>query len=381
MRIKGCFYQRDYLMVKRKDINIHSIVNIISNKYEVLNKKLAQKTFSTNDRILLYEDLAFLLDNNTSIEKSLCSMRDTLLASKGRVSATVYCLNDAINALNKGQSLDIGLANWIPQNEVAMLSAAIKEEQLSPSLKRAVTMVHAMDKIKSALWEKLSQPLFLLISLIALATMLSWSFLPKMEMLTPRDEWVGAMEWLAFFSDAVGQHLILIGIASALIVAWITWSLPNMTGKIRYKILDHIPPWSLYRQIQGVSFLLSYSALTRANVKTEDAIIILSYNASPWLFERLWSTRKLLKRGRTLGQSLKESGYDFPSKSSIDRLILLTSGGNAETKIENHAHNQLKKTLSSIGYLAGRVQLFLYLLCGLYMGLVAFATQNISGAS
>lgn len=357
------------------------MASTVSKKYKVLDKKVAQKTFSTQDRILLYEDLAFLLDNNTSIEKSLCSMRDTLLAGNGRVSSTVYCLNDAINSLNKGQSIDIGLANWIPRNEVAMLRAAVKEEQLSPSLKRAVVMVHAMDKIKISLWEKLSQPLFLFISLIVLATMLSWSFLPKMEMLSQRDEWKGAMQWLAFISDAVGNNLIFIGFFTTLTGAWVSWSLPNLTGKVRSKILDNIPPWSLYREIHGVSFLLSYSALTRANVKTEEAVIILSQNASPWLCERLLAARKLLQRGRTLGQSLRESGYSFPSKTSIDRLILLTSGGHAETIIENYAHNQLKKTLSSIEHLAGRLQLFLYLLSGLYMGLVAYATQNISAMS
>lgn len=41
---------------------------------EGLGRWLAQKTFSTADRLTLYEDLAFLLDNNLKVEKAINSM-------------------------------------------------------------------------------------------------------------------------------------------------------------------------------------------------------------------------------------------------------------------------------------------------------------------
>lgn len=366
-------------MIKSIAFKLRSLINGFIEKFNGLDRKVAQKTFSTQDRILLYENLGFLLDNKIPIEKSLINMRDTLVTGKGRQTATVHCLNDAIGALKRGQSIDIGLRDWIPKSEVAMLSAAVKEEQLSPSLKRAISIVEAMDKIKGTLIEKLSQPAFLMFSLIGLATMLSHQFLPKMELLSPRDSWTGAMEWLAILSDGIGQHLIIVSVLAIFIFAWTVWSLPNLTGRFRSRFLDKLPPWSVYRDIQGVSFLLSYSALIRANVKTEDAIIILSKNSSPWLHERLIVVRRLLQKGRTLGDALKESGYNFPSKEAVERLVLLTSGDYADTIIENYALERLKKTISFIGYLSGRIQLVLYLLCGVYMGLVAYATQNLSG--
>lgn len=159
---------------------------------------------------------------------------------------------------------------------------------------------------------------------------------------------------------------------------WTVWSLPNMTGLLRKKVLDNLPPWSLYREIQGVAFMLNYSALTRAQVNAEGALLLLMKNASPWLHERLRETLKLLRRGRNLGQALDQNGYHFPSRLAIDRLILLTSGDHAEAIIENFAHNQLDKALKKITALASRLQLILYLLAGLYMGLVAYSTQNLS---
>ncbi|WP_426917717.1 hypothetical protein [Serratia bockelmannii] len=41
---------------------------------EAVGRWLAQKTFSTADRLTLYEDLAFLLDNNLKVEKAINSM-------------------------------------------------------------------------------------------------------------------------------------------------------------------------------------------------------------------------------------------------------------------------------------------------------------------
>ncbi|EIU1776374.1 type II secretion system F family protein [Salmonella enterica] len=127
--------------------------------------------------------------------------------------------------------------------------------------------------------------------------------------------------------------------------------------------------------------MLNFSALSRAQVKNEDALSQLSLHGSPWLRQRLNATHRLMSSGRSLGQALYENGYQFPSREAINRLKLLTQGDGGETIIDSFAHNQLARTLTNIRMLASWLNLIIYLLSGLYLALVAYSTQNLSAVT
>ena len=61
-----------------------------------LGRWLAQKTFTTTDRLALYEDLAFLLDNNLKVEKALTSMIESYGKKRPPV---VFCLEDMLKSV------------------------------------------------------------------------------------------------------------------------------------------------------------------------------------------------------------------------------------------------------------------------------------------
>ncbi|EBP7214785.1 type II secretion system F family protein, partial [Salmonella enterica] len=164
------------------------------------------------------------------------------------------------------------------------------------------------------------------------------------------------------------------------IFAWVYWSFGNLTSRARL-FMDALPPWSVYREVQGATFLLNFAALSRAQVKNEDALSQLSLHGSPWLRQRLNAASRLMKSGNSLGQALADSGYRFPSRDAINRLKLLTQGDGGEAIIDSFARNQLERTLAGIKSLAGWLNLLIYALSGLYMALVAFSTQNLSAVT
>lgn len=341
---------------------------------------LGRMTFNAGDRLMIYEDLAFLLDNSVKLEDAARGMMENRLEGTLRPRASVYCLQEVSQALKEGKPLDVGLRRWIPRNEAAIIQSGVKEKRLADSLQRAIHLVLAVRDIRSVLLERLISPMVLFFSLVALACMMSWNFLPQLESLQPREQWRGSLVWMAVISDTFGQHLSLWIIGTLFTFAWVYWSFGNLTSPAR-RLLDTLPPWSVYREIQGATFLLNFAALSRAQVKNEDALSQLSLHGSPWLRQRLNAASRLMRSGKSLGQALADCGYQFPSRDAINRLKLLTQGDGGEAIIDSFARNQLERTLAGIKSLAGWLNLVIYCLSGLYMALVAFSTQNLSAVT
>jgi type II secretory pathway component PulF len=336
---------------------------------------LAQKTFSTADRLTLYEDLAFLLDNNLKVENALQAM---IGSYGGKRPPVVYCLEDMLTALRQGQSVDQGLATWIPQQETAILSAGVHDGNLSSALNRAITVVKGMSDMKSALISALAYPTLLLGTTFAMMKVVTVYFLPRLEALSPRSNWDGAIWWLSATSEFFVNNAWLLGVLVILLVAFVIWSMPNLIGKVRQHVLDRLLPWSVYRDVLGVAFLLNFSALMRAQVKTEDAIEILGQYAPPWLYERLAATQRQVKQGNHLGLALRNASYGFPSPRAIDKLVLLTDGDNAEIIIENFARAWLAQTVVRIKRTASLVSNLALATNAGYMILILTATQNLT---
>lgn len=336
---------------------------------------LAQKTFSTSDRLTLYEDLAFLLDNNLKVEKALQAM---IASYGGKRPPVVFCLEDMLSALRQGQSVDQGLSSWIPHQEAAILSSGVQDGNLAAALYRAIIVVKGMGEMKTAVISTLAYPGLLMGTTFAMMKMVNEYFLPRLESLAPRESWQGALWWLSSLSEFFVNNAIVLGLLTVFLVAFVLWSMPNLTGKTRQHVLDRMLPWSVYRDVLGVAFLLNFSALMRANVKTDDAIDILGRYAPPWLYERLAATQRRVRQGNHLGLALRNAGYDFPSPRAIDKLVLLTDGDNAEIIIENFAHAWLAQTVIRIKRTATVLSNFALATNAAYMILIVIATQSLN---
>ncbi|MGK2679309.1 type II secretion system F family protein [Serratia marcescens] len=363
-------------MIAKMQRALSTCLSTLPQTYTSLERWLARVTFTTEDRLTLYEDLAFLLDNGKKLEEAI----QGILETSDDVGLT-FCLQDAQQALRSGLSIDIGLSAWIPLQEAAILSAGSLDGNLAAALYRAIKVVRSMGNLRMTLIKTMAYPTMLILTTFAMMKMVSDYFIPRLESAMQREKWEGALWLLANISDAFAQNILLICIFVAATLMFIFWSLPNLTGPFRKKILEHLLPWRVYKDVQGVSFLLNFSALMRAQIKTEDALTSLNRFARPWLYERLSATQERIKYGDHLGLALRNTGYDFPSKSAINKLVLLTNGDNAETVIENFAHNWLTKTVDRITRTASRLSLLCLIISALYMVLIVLGTQDLGAMS
>ena len=342
------------------------------------NRWLARKTFSTGERRDLYEDLAFLLDNNKTLEVALNDVLNVATDfGQKRDNGTAMCMRDCIRALHSGQSIDVGLAEWVPVNEIALIGSGVKDGQLAGALRRAIKIVERSGTMRAEFFSTLTYPLCLIFTMFFMMYMCTSQFIPALERVAPREGWHGTLYWFATLSEFFVHNALLLGGGGVLLVGWIVWSLPNLTGHTRKK-LDSIMPWSLYRDMQGVAFMMNLAALMRANLKTLETLQVLSRYATPWLLERIQATELEINKGAHLVLALKNTRLNFPSKECVNKLVLLTSGDNAEGIIENFAQEWLKKTRANIKSKISRISVVCFALVGSYLFLMLFASQQIT---
>lgn len=345
-----------------------------SRRSEGLGRWIGQKTFSTTDRMTLYEDLAFLLENHQKTEDAIAGLQNT----RRRKNDPVFlCLSDVRHALTRGRGLDAGLSGWVPVQETTILRAGRIAKDLRGALLRAIEVVKGVGEMKTTALVNLTYPAMLLCGTFYMMQMVHDRFLPRLAQLSPVEDWRGALWWLGAITNFFVDNRYLLGAGLVLFAGWVIWSLPRLTGAVRRRLLDHLFPWSLYREVQGVSFLLNLSALLRANLRTEEALDMLSRNATPWMYERLTATRRQVSRGKHLGQALADSGYAFPSREAIDRLMLLTAGSGGEDNIENFARMWLKRSIGRIKRVCQIFQLIGMVATAGYLLLTFLATQDL----
>lgn len=341
---------------------------------EGMGRWIGQKTFSTNDRMTLYEDLAFLLENNQKTEDAIAGLQRT---RRRKNDPVLLCLSDIRHALNRGRGLDAGLAGWVPPQETTILRAGRVAKDLRGALLRAIEVVKGIGEMKTTAMVNLTYPTMLLGGTFYMMQMVHDRFLPRLEQLSPAEGWQGSLWWLGAITNFFVDNRYLLGAGLTAFSVWVIWSLPRLTGSVRRRVLDHLFPWSLYREVQGVSFLLNLSALLRASLRTDEALDMLSRNASPWMYERLTATRRQVSRGKHLGQAMADSGYAFPSREAIDRLMLLTAGSGGEENIENFARMWLKRSIGRIKRVCQYFQLAGMLATAGYLLLTFLATQDL----
>lgn len=163
------------------------------------------------------------------------------------------------------------------------------------------------------------------------------------------------------------QYEVLILVVALGLSGGAVWSMGHWA---RRTWADNLPPWSVYRAVQGVYFLLNVAALLRVNIPVKQAVSMLGEHASPWLARRIDRTLQYMSQGEHLGLALKSTGYHFPSRDCVNQMVLLTEGTGSEGVLERYADRWLALTIRQVKTMSLYLNAFCFLLVFGYMTLL-----------
>ena len=286
-----------------------------------LEAKFARFMFRVNGstRMGLWEKLATLIGTGVPILQALDSILIFRKKMFGRSDPVCLAIEDWMISLRSGLRFSDATEGWINDSERILLAAGEESGHLDGSLRSAVTLLEAGSDIRDAIIGGLAYPAFL--SLIAFGVMYLFGFkiIPSFSQTVGADKWTGMAAAMVVASGFIRDWLWLLAVLIVASIAIFFASLPHWNGRYR-TVLDRYPPYAIYRIVQGSTWLIAFSAMVEAGIKTEKSLEQMSQNSNRWMKARMQACLGGMRNGENVGQALANSGYGFPDPEIIGDL-------------------------------------------------------------
>ncbi len=339
-------------------------------------------------RIEIYETIELLISNQVLLSVAIKELHK-IESKDGKKNTTTNAvvLYDCYTALNTGKNLSDALARWVPEQEVQIIRAGERSGDLSSSFKDVINLIISKRKIVSAVVTGATYPIVLIGMVTLLLNQIANNMVPQFARILPVEKWTGPAVVLKFIADWVTGYGMVTLIGLICLFAWIAWSLPNLNKSRFRKYLDKIPPWSIYRMLNGSTFLLNVALMLKAGIRVQEILEIMRKNGSPWLKVRISAALLGINKGDNLGQALHKSGYEFPDPRAVQFLRILAEQNGFDEKLTNFGQRWLDKSVKGVEQ-ASKVMLMvgisiigtlILLILGGVMGIQQLAQSGLTG--
>jgi type II secretory pathway component PulF len=160
-------------------------------------------------------------------------------------------------------------------------------------------------------------------------------------------EWHGVAKGMILLSDFARDWLwIAVPVAASLIVVFFA-TLSHFDGPVRIW-LDRYTPYSIYRIMQGSTWLIALAAMVEAGLRIEIALEQLSESAAPWLKRRISTCLAGMRSGHSMGDALARAGYEFPDREIIEDLGVYSSLSGFEEALAMLGREWLDESVAQI---------------------------------
>lgn len=274
---------------------------------------------SGKDRRRLWLKLAKMMGNGVQLMQAIDSLRIRRLEGHGKSDAMTIALTDWLESIDNGMRLATAVSGWVSKEEEMLIAAGEQSGSLVKALNSTARLMVAKSDIAGAVVSGLAYPIVLVIVAFAALYVIGFKAVPAFSNAIHNVEWTGMAAGMIALSNFAQHWLALFIAAILLLIVAFFISLPRLTGNIRVR-LDRYAPYSIYRIMNGSSWLIATSALVSAGLRTESALEQLSEGASPWMVQRLSACLVGVRSGMNVGDALLESGLEFPDREIIDDL-------------------------------------------------------------
>lgn len=315
-----------------------------------IERYIYQKTFNASDRIEIYDSFRQYLLDGLSAETTFEKLIDNY-TRRGKKPADPIgqILRECAQNLKSGFSLAESLKEWIPEQELSIVESCDRAGKLAEGFKNAMIIADGAGKIAGTIKSTLISIGYIQSLCISLVVIFCMVLVPTIKQMVPLEKWNTLQLGVWYLYVAITDYwyvFLLVGIAFSLAVFR---SLARWTGNIRFWF-DRYPPYSVYKRLQGASFILNVNAMLSAGIPIEKAIRgMVQSSDSPWMLERLEAILRNIEAGeKNLGAAMDATGYEFPGEEAIIKMQSLFETANQEDSLHRFARKWLDKTVIAV---------------------------------
>ncbi len=324
----------------------------ITRLLQSINNTLAKSAFGSGARLDFYRALLLLLDNQVRLNQALKELyRIYSQEGKKRSAPVAIVIDSCLAGMNNGISFTERLSDWIPPEEGMLLQSGEASGQLAAAFNEAEKIMEAKKQIVSAVAGAITYPIVLIAMTGFLLNMIATELVPQLAQVVDPSTWTGSAAILNIMANFT-THYGLLTVGGLITLGFlITISLPRLNGPLRIW-LDRVPPWSIYRMVQGSTFLLNVSAMITSGMLLNVALTKLAAPANPWLKLRINSTLKELAAGKNFGEALCATGYHFPDQKANRFLSVIAEYSGLDRALAKFGRSWLVETVKGIQQIA-----------------------------
>ena len=293
-----------------------------------LNTLADRMAFNWAVRESLYQHLSAQMTNGIDINQALTSFCKRL--QRRNKPSSLKIVRGIERRLRDGSTLASALKPWVTSDEVSLIASGELSSTLPRSFDLIIESQHRISRVRRSLQGTVRRPVILGVAVYAMLWAIGTYMTPTFQLILPAENAHGMSSLLYFLGDvAQSAYVILIPLVASVLFSVIKWSLPRWGG--RYRILaERFFPFSYYRDMEGYAWLMSFSALLRADMPDTDILKFQLKNANPWLSERLNSLRRRMLNGMSLQEALlgKDKAhpepFGFPNPDRVDDIASLS---------------------------------------------------------
>ncbi|PKC36298.1 conjugal transfer protein [Pantoea ananatis 15320] len=324
-------------------------------------------TFNAQDRIELYDEFRqYLLDKITADV-----IFDKLIANYTRRGKKpkhpmAQILRECAGNMSGGLGLADSLRDWLPDQEVSIIDSCNLAGKAADGFMSAADIASGTGRMGKSLKVTFMATAWVIMLLLGVLSVFCIMLVPAVIQVVPLSQWNGMQTGVYYLYLLLTDYGLPVLVIAAAVVWYIWRSLHRLTGRVRF-FLDRFPPWSVYRRMQGASFILNMNAMLSAGIPMEQAVRSMNdATRSAWLKERLDALEKALSGGETnLGQALDVCGYDFPDERAIIKMQTLFETGNKEGSLKRFADLWLNRTVEDVERTGERIRLWSLVIGGI----------------
>jgi toxin co-regulated pilus biosynthesis protein E len=336
--------------------------------------------FNSSLRVNFYEQLCALLSAGIPLYDAVKTLLEELNNQKNTFNSFWLLrkiLADMIYRLDHGYSQisDI-LIGFVPENDLLILS--VESDQTITALNKLIKMMAQFKKLKSEISKMFFIPIISVFLVFVLIFCANYYVFPSLIQLKPLSEFPSSTYDLYRICEFFVKNIVWIMLLIIFLTTSIFFSLATLTGSMR-KILDFIPPYSIYKNISATNFLISLSMLLESGVDFDSAIAKLQEKSSKYLNSFLTKIDDCILNGYETGYAL--ANINLFNKKTCIYISVLDKAGALSNGISNLVDRSIEIQIRSIKTLLMIISSLLMTLAfgfglWLYMSVMVFGIHS-----
>lgn len=310
-----------------------------------LDRLLAKLSFPSKKRKILML-LTQLSSQGVGIVKGLEEI-ENIYSKQGKKprEPLALMLREWRSDVSAGRPVSVAMRGWVSKSEELIIAAGEESNQLVDSFNDALNATAASNKIRAAILGALAYPAILFLMLLAALYGFSTQIVPAFATIVEPSTWTGMPATMYHLSSLVESYLFLgLGIFAGSMTLLIM-TMPFFKGTAR-RYVEWLPPYNIYKSIQGAGFLLSVSGYLASGVAIADALRRVSANSSPYMRERVDAHIKKLDAGRSFGEAILQTKHNFPSEEIGSLMSIYSKHDNFQENLSIVTNDFVEETVS-----------------------------------